>query len=753
LGGRILLLLFTVCLLTAPSARAQNPLLQALEAEPTEAPSPAEPAAETGDPLAAIESSLTEARSRVAALEGAQASERSPDDGPALPSASLDLATRLVRVLEQRREAQLQIDALEVGRSVIESGLARDPSEIVADPPPFPVPTLDGVLHAWRAAARQEEQFRNVLEDRRANLDLARKSRDDRERERRRLRDSLSNTADEVEKIRLETELRGLEDRVALATEQVRLAEQRVASATIEHDIQVSTTRQARAALTWVESQLEPREADLSDQVARLDRERLDRELDLERSRLVAAEATLRTKEELRGRISPADEPSFASVLAARRAQLAHRQQIVALLSDRIERLARMRTTWQHRYAVLGANFDLAQAPGWRGDAELALERLTTLRRIHETERAEARLTLADVQRRRVELDDDEAEIANALRLEEEDLRQLARRYDQHLANLDDAIQLEERLAVELTSRMKRRDLGERARSVWAALSAFWTWELTTSDDSPITPGKLLIGLAVFVSGLWLARFVRTQLRRRLFPRFGFDMGASSAFASLTFYALMAIAFLLALRAVNIPLTAFAVAGGALAIGIGFGSQTVLSNFISGLLLLAERPIRTGDLVEVGGIVGTVDSIGLRSTRIQTPDNFHIIVPNAAFLESNVVNWTHEDPMLRLRVKVGVAYGTRVRKVEELLLQAASEHPRCVSRPSDPTVIFSDFGDSALLFEVRFWIRYTEQTDRAAIQSDIRYRIDELFTENGIVIAFPQMDVHLDVAGKSADAD
>ena len=121
-------------------------------------------------------------------------------------------------------------------------------------------------------------------------------------------------------------------------------------------------------------------------------------------------------------------------------------------------------------------------------------------------------------------------------------------------------------------------------------------------------------------------------------------------------------------------------------------------------------------------------------------------MPNAAFLESNVVNWTHEDPMLRLRVNVGVAYGSPVRKVEALLLQAASEHPRCVDRPSGPSVVFNDFGDSALLFEVRFWIQYTEQTDRAMIRSDVRYRIDELFAENGIVIAFPQMDVHLDVA-------
>ncbi|MCR9092745.1 MAG: mechanosensitive ion channel [bacterium] len=749
-GTFFLVALFGVAL--AGPAAGQNPLLGALDAS-EEGPAAAEPDRPSdADPLSAIEIALTEARSRLAALTSAQASEDEEDGEPLPPSASIELANRLVRVLEQRREAQLKIDALEVGRSMIESGLARDPSEIVADPPPFPVPTLDGVLQAWRDAAREEEKTRSILEDRRANLDLARKARDDLARERRRVKDVLEREKQEVERIRLRTELRVLEDQLRIANEQVLLAEQRVASVTIEHDIHVSMTRQTRAALTWVETQLQPRESDLTDAIARLDRERLDldRELDLKRSRLVAAEGTLRTTEERRGRVDAGRSPDFALELATRRAQLSHRQEMVSLLSERIERLARMRTTWQHRYAVLGPDFDLEAAPGWRAAANLQLERLQNLQRIHETERAEAQLAQADLLRRSTEVGSESPSAQRFLELEFEDLDELVALYDADLLSFDAAIALEERLVEELTSRMKRRSLSERARSAWATITSFWTRELTTSQDSPITPGKIAIALAVFVFGLYVARLVRSQLRQRFFPQFGFDAGASSAFASLTFYALMAVAFLLALQAVNIPLTAFAVAGGALAIGIGFGSQTVISNFISGLLLLAERPIRTGDLVEVGGVVGTVDTIGLRSTRIQTPDNFHIIVPNAAFLESNVVNWTHEDPLLRLRVSVGVAYGSPAREVEALLLRAASEHPRCLRRPSEPSVIFQDFGDSALLFEVRFWVRYTEQTDRAAIRSDIRYRIDELFAEHGIVIAFPQMDVHLDVAGKES---
>jgi len=735
------------------TATAQNPLLGALEQAASEAAEATAPSDEGAapptddDPQLEIETRLEKARSQLAALEQARDNTESTEGEPAPPTASIELAARLVRVLEQRREAQIQTAALEIGRNAIESGLSRNPREIVADPPPFPVPTLDGVLAAWRNAAAQEEKFRSVLEDRRANVETARERAEDLAKERRRLRDVLANEKDDLERLRHEADLRSLEGRLAIAREQVLLAEQRVAIATIEHDIQLSSTRQAQEALTWVETQLVPRSEDLSSEIEKLDLDRINQEraLDLARARVDDAEAALRAAEARTERIDEANLKFHNLEVASRREQLTHRQQAVSLLSERIERLGRIRTTWQHRYAVLGDALDLKDAPAWRDESNEELDRLARLRRIHEAEMAETERTRQSLKTRLNTIDSDHRDLARLVRAELQDLEELIALFESELLLLDSAISLEERLRVELTTRMKSRDLGERFRSAWAAITSFWSYELTTSEDSPITPGKILIALTVFVAGLWAARFVRAQSRRRLFPRFGFDAGASSAFASLTFYALLAATFLMALRAVNIPLTAFAVAGGALAIGVGFGSQTVISNFISGLLLLAERPIRTGDLVEVSGVIGTVESIGLRSTRIRTPDNFHIIVPNASFLESNVVNWTHEDPVLRLRVKVGVAYGSDTRRVKELLEQAATEHDRCRSNPA-PLAVFSDFGDSALLFEVRFWIRYDERTDRSMIQSDVRYRIDELFAENDIVIAFPQMDVHLDVA-------
>jgi small-conductance mechanosensitive channel len=162
-----------------------------------------------------------------------------------------------------------------------------------------------------------------------------------------------------------------------------------------------------------------------------------------------------------------------------------------------------------------------------------------------------------------------------------------------------------------------------------------------------------------------------------------------------------------------------------------------------GLILLAERPIKVGDLIEVGGTFGQVENIGARSTAIRTFDNFHIIVPNSAFLETNVVNWTHADDLVRISLLVGVAYGSPTRKVEEIMLEVVREHDKTVS-PPEPVVLFEDFGDNALIFRALFWIVMKRPMESKRVLSDLRYRIDERFRDEGITIAFPQRDVHLD---------
>ena len=211
----------------------------------------------------------------------------------------------------------------------------------------------------------------------------------------------------------------------------------------------------------------------------------------------------------------------------------------------------------------------------------------------------------------------------------------------------------------------------------------------------------------------------------------------------MVFYVLLFSFTLLALRLVNVPLTVFTLLGGAAAIGLGFGSQNIVNNFISGLILLAERPIRIGDLIEVEDLYGTVEDIGARSTHVRSSENVDIIVPNSSFLEKNVINWTLSDDRYRAQISVGVAYGSPTEEVTRLIRKAVDEHPRILKQP-DPIILFADFGNNSLDFEVHFWIRMRRLMDRRIVASDLRYRVDEMFREAGIVIAFPQRDVHLD---------
>jgi small-conductance mechanosensitive channel len=269
---------------------------------------------------------------------------------------------------------------------------------------------------------------------------------------------------------------------------------------------------------------------------------------------------------------------------------------------------------------------------------------------------------------------------------------------------------------------------------------------ITTISGMPLTVGTVLLSLVLLVLGYGVSRRLSRLLARFAARRLNLETGHATALETLGFYVLFIAFAITALRLVNFPLTAFTIAGGALAIGVGFGSQNLMNNFMSGLILLLERPVRVGDLVEVEGTYGTIENIGARSTRVRASDNTQIIVPNSFFLQSNVVNFTLSDDVIRTQVNVGVIYGSPTRRVESIIRQVLKEHPRILD-DHEPRILFSDFGDNSLNFVAFVWIRARSIMERRQIESDVRFRIDDLFREAGIVIAFPQRDVHLDGTG------
>ncbi len=284
--------------------------------------------------------------------------------------------------------------------------------------------------------------------------------------------------------------------------------------------------------------------------------------------------------------------------------------------------------------------------------------------------------------------------------------------------------------------RLMAQDPTETLRTVWNAT-------LFTSGDTQIRLNQIIIALLVVVIGLWLAKRVTRFVTGRLMKVGKVSEVVADTLGKIVYYLTAAVVILIAMQVAGIPTTIFTVLGGALAIGVGFGAQNLFNNLISGLIILTEKPIRRRDIVEIDGMQGKVAEIGNRRTRIRRTDGIDVLVPNATFLETNVINWTLHDAKIRAEVAVGVAYGSPVPKVRELMLRAAEEHDKVEIEPP-PEVLFTEFGDNTLNFLMYVWAHVQAPLDRQIIESDLRFRIDELFNETGIVIAFPQRDVHLD---------
>jgi small-conductance mechanosensitive channel len=257
-----------------------------------------------------------------------------------------------------------------------------------------------------------------------------------------------------------------------------------------------------------------------------------------------------------------------------------------------------------------------------------------------------------------------------------------------------------------------------------------------------VTVGKVIAALLIFFIGIMAARKAMGPVRRLAARKFNLSVNDAQVFGRVTYYLLFICILVFSLTTVNIPLEVFAFFGGALAIGVGFGAQTLISNFISGLILLFDRTIRLNDVVEVDGQRGRVTAINIRSSRIKRFDGIEMLIPNSHFLQQIVVNLTLSDPFTRYEVTVGVAYGTPTRTAEELIFRAVVAQPEVLNNPA-PVVAFEDFADSALNFRAFFWLDLDPGLNSNVVRSEIRHRIGDYLAKAGIGIPFPQRDLHL----------
>ncbi len=284
-------------------------------------------------------------------------------------------------------------------------------------------------------------------------------------------------------------------------------------------------------------------------------------------------------------------------------------------------------------------------------------------------------------------------------------------------------------------------------QSVFGFLEEWLSAELVVGSIAISLSDVLIFGFTVWLA-FALSRLIRFVLKEDVYPRVDISGGVTYAVSTVLHYVILVVGFVVAVAALGIDMTKFTILAGALGVGLGFGLQNIVNNFVSGLILLFERPVKVDDVIEINGQQGDLKRIGLRASVLRTLDGSEIIVPNGQLISEQVTNWTFSDPMRRIEVNVGVAYGTDPRKVIELLTAVVAQNTDILKEPPART-IFVGFGESSLDFQLRAW---TNVADRwMVVKSDLNLAINDVLNENNIEIPFPQRDLHLrSVDGKAA---
>jgi small-conductance mechanosensitive channel len=506
-------------------------------------------------------------------------------------------------------------------------------------------------------------------------------------------------------------------------------------------------------------------QADLDQATNQIDREReqMERELaDAQARRVDALRASEAARAELRqaqGSAGGGPVPFRAvELVAAREAQMQAADTAIYVLRLMLEGASIERTMWELRFAAYDSH-----SLETLGDSERrlgAFNRRLYLWRGYARQQLEVSSSQLQLQETRL---NNLAPGSDLLPLARERLMAL-RESDQFLLRFNRAIERAERLTQRWVEGLRAAEgnlpLTGRVRNVFSDASSFlrrlWTFELFTAEDTitvdgqkitgkrSVTVGKIVMAVFILVAGIWITGLISRIVEPIIVKRLKIETNQAVLIRRWLRALMVASLVLFSLVSVKIPLTVFAFAGGALAIGLGFGTQTMLKNLVSGLILLFERPFRVGDVLDVAGQKGTVTNIGLRASVLQLWDGTETLIPNSSLLENNVTNWTYSDRKVRFIVTVGVAYGTDPRRVTQILNEVAERHG-LVEKDPKPQVLFTAFGDSTLSFDLRFWVDVTK-ANSAQISSDLRLMIAGAFAENGIVIDFPQRDIHLHAA-------
>ena len=711
-----------------------------------------------------VQSLLTAARKQLEAIEAG--GETPPDAPPGAPSSDILQRLTLARLLVSTFEKQLSaLEKSEVARQRrMEAQRANDAWRGLTQPPPYSILLVD--------QARDEvDAAKNALTGAKANKELFQRLERDYESSLKSSQGAARLAVEEADRARGTPAFLEREWNSSLATLRSQV------DSAVKGLLQIAL-RGAQADADAAEAAIELANRRLDDigtnvYLPRSDLDRVMAEIDARRSRGVSAldaaikasDAAAKAAERAApGTLPRADAPAAAPTTSAgglaatvAREVASTASQRVFLLREYLLQLDGEKATWEARASALDAHNAVRSRAAYDKLTEsLASLRATKQYLEQQLTATEARLRDEEARQHASKQGETPASrlLVDTLRQRQNDLRKA----------LDDALPLSRLVSHFRDDFEDRREssLGAQLQAQWAAVRLagreVWNFELFAIDDTfetaegrklavsrSVTIGKTFGAALIVVVGYWLCNLILRLVERKAVAKGRATPQGAALARKWILFAVVAILALVGLLSASIPLTAFAFLGGALAIAAGFGLQTLLKNLVCGVMLLIERPLRLGDLVEVDGIRGRVTEIGIRASTIRGGDGIESMIPNSRFLEGNMTNWTYSNSQARQTVALGVAYGSPLRKVVEILGDALERHGLVLKDPK-PQVYLDAYADNSINFSLTYWVEMSETGDPRRVKSDLLLMIDRAFDDAGISIPFPQRDVRLATA-------
>lgn len=691
------------------------------------------------------ESTIAEKRAAVGAqLRVAQQTLRETNEDEATSTSAEAQRVAILKQLDllyaQQETALARTQALETARATADQALRALQEKGPEEKKPYSFFLQENLHDSLTAQKARVKAMAVTVEEAAETLARAKQALELKEKERRQAKENLSENTDAVAATDLSAnhELAKLESRLAEAEAILReteLANVKLEHATAEVELQFLTEKFAKvqAEVTFSAKDLKRQQQELDKQESDIARKNKEND----------AEVALLRNEWEKARQRADNGASEMQVEVKARAKVySLRDARTEYFTTQSTWIQKLREIWKWRFNVATDQFQTGDLAAWRAEVESFASKLAADKSLKQSRRTELRAELEEVERLLAE--DNTPEVKRWLTHQADAIRAQLEFVSDHIARGEATSRTAKRLAAEIKQRTNEFSPAEWASVAWEKMVTVWEYELTkTQDDKSLRVKSVAFGLLLLALGYRFSRKVSRILGTRVLPKLGINSGGASALQTLMFYGLLCTTTLMALRAVSVPLTMFTFLGGAAAIGVGFGSQNIVNNFISGLILLTEQPIRVGDHIDVNGLSGKVEAIGMRSTRLRSGNMQEIIVPNSAFLENNVVNWTRTNATVGCSIAVGVAHGSPTRDVARWLKRAADEHGLVLNKP-EPAVTLAAFGESTLDFQLSYHIAVRSLGDRGRIESDLRFIVDQYFREAGISLAFAQRDVHID---------